>query len=206
MKRFKELLEDIKTMGIIWYHGSPAKIDKFSIEYAGQGHDEEGPGLYFSSDAEDALGYSKKINEKGHFYDVELNFKKLLPMKGKAKKREVLQMIEWAKHSDLERFNTNLSNWGYEDDDPTTYTKALNDAVKSCMEGHRLDKNTNVHFNSPVEVFKNIWWEFYKNDPVEFCKNMVILGYDGFIVQKAFTSVKHAIVWNDKIIKIVSEN
>lgn len=208
MENFKSLIEAINAKDITWYHGSSRRNKDFvrAIEYVGRGADQEGPGIYFSSNDEDAASYANKHGAGGGvLYTVKLNFNKMLPLKGKVKKSDVIKMVEMAKEDNLESFNTYLSNWGYDESDPTTYKTAYNEAINSMIHSgvRKLDVTSNVESDSPVEVFKNVWWEFYKHNPTLFCKNMASLGYDGFIVPKSFMGVKHAIVFNPKIIKVI---
>ena len=46
-----------------WYHGSPSPISKFPDDFVGNGIDQEGPGIYFTSSSEDAVGYARKSDD-----------------------------------------------------------------------------------------------------------------------------------------------
>jgi hypothetical protein len=56
---------------------------------------------------------------------------------------------------------------------------------------------------NPLEVFQSIWYSLYRYQPIDFVRNMVTLGYDGFIVKRGFMNVSHAIVYNPKIIRVM---
>ena len=50
-KTFYEKLEEPEK----WYHGSSTQIERFSDEFVGNGVDQNGPGIYFSNNLEDAV-------------------------------------------------------------------------------------------------------------------------------------------------------
>ncbi len=168
-----------------WYHGSPNPITKFSDDFVGQGTDQEGPGIYFTSNLEDAYSYAKKDNGNGVVYVVNLNFKKLVPLKGKPKIKELTQLIDWAPN-----LEDKLMDW---DENPNiAKKKALNAIYRS---GER----------NPHQAFQSVYYDFYRNDPIEFVRNLVILEYDGLVVPRQFMNTKHAVVYNPKIIKLVDQ-
>jgi hypothetical protein len=177
-KAFYEKLEE----PVKWYHGTSTKIERFSDEFVGNGVDQNGPGIYFSNNLEDAASYSKKTGNSGFLYEVELNFKKLVPQKGSAKKSEVDSMIRWA-----EDYETKLMDWGSEE---------LKTNYNLFIKSLKNEEN-------PLEVFQSIWYNLYRYQPIDFVRNMVTLGYDGFIVKRGFMNVSHAIVYNPKIIRVI---
>lgn len=163
-----------------WYHGSSHKIEKFSTDFVGKGTDQDGPGIYFSNNAEDAMTYAKKTEGKsGFLYEVELNFKKLVPLTGKVNTKELEQMIYWSKNNGEEQYEANWMNWD-EDEKIKAYSS-----------------------ETPHEAFQSIAADWYKDYPQDFCSSMTSLGYDGVIVKRQFMNVKHLIVYNPKIIRII---
>jgi hypothetical protein len=167
-----------------WYHGTPSPITSFSDEFVGNGIDQEGPGIYLTSNYEDAVGYARKSESgTGVVYQLELNFRKLVPLNKKAIRKEIIQMIDWA--PELETF---LSNW---DENPK---KAKLIALNSILN------SKNAH-----DSFQSVWFDFYKNSPIDYVRNMVSLGYDGVMVPRSFMNTKHIIVYNPRIIKVVDQ-
>jgi hypothetical protein len=167
-----------------WYHGSPNPIQKFSDDFVGQEVDQEGPGIYFTSNEEDAYGYARKSeNGTGVVYVVGLEFKKLVPLKGRANKKEIMQLIEWSPN-----LETLLTNY---DDNPK---KAKSIAFSNCMNQ-----------DNPHQSFQQVWYDFYRHDPVDFVRSMVTLGYDGVVVPRQFMNTKHAVVYNPKIIRLIDQ-
>lgn len=166
-----------------WFHGTSVNFDKFTDEFVGTGHDQEGPGIYFTSNEEDATGYSRKSDSHGALFIVNLNFNKAVPTNKKAKVSEIGQLIEWASN-----YQEILGNW---DENPKV-------AMKTAMSS--ILREASCH-----ESFKSVWYEFYRHEPVEFVRNLVMLGYDGVIVKKEFMNAYHAIVYNPKAINIVDK-
>jgi hypothetical protein len=167
-----------------WYHGSPTPIQKFSDDFVGQGVDQEGPGIYFTSNEEDAYGYARKSeNGTGVVYVVGLDFKKIVPLKGRANKKDIMQLIDWAPN-----LETLLTNY---DDNPTK--------AKAIAFGHCMRQD------NPHQSFQQVWYDFYRHEPVDFVRNMVTLGYDGVVVPRQFMNTKHAVVYNPKIIRLIDQ-
>ena len=53
-----------------WYHGSPQRFHRFTDELVGKGADQEGPGIYLTSDEDDAAHYAS--GPTGSVYAVDL--------------------------------------------------------------------------------------------------------------------------------------
>ena len=166
---------------ITWYHGSPEKIDYWTTDYVGQGTDQEGAGIYFTSDYEDAMGYARKSgNSGGHIYEVKLLTNNwldtyVLPMRAELKK-----LIMWANNCE-----ETLMSWGNED---------VEENLEECLDTY-CDLDT--HF----EAIKMIEADFYRDDGKNYCSSLVALDYDGVIIKKDFNNTFHAVIWNPKIIK-----
>ena len=164
-----------------WYHGTPHNIERFIDDFVGTGTDQEGPGIYFTSNEEDAAGYARKGNDP-HMFKVSLNFKKLVPLKGKIPVNECIQLLKWA-----EDYENKLLNWGSENQN----------------ENLKAQKQSLLKEQTPHQAFQSIFVDYYRYSPIEFVRGMVTLGYDGVIVPRGFMNVKHAIVYNPKIIEVI---
>jgi hypothetical protein len=158
--------------------GITEHLVNFSDEFVGEGTDQEGPGIYFTNNYEDAWGYAKRKR----VISARLNFNKIVPLKGRIPVEQIKKLITWT--DDLDE---KLSNW---DEDKRK-------AMQMAVRGSTLQ-------DGPFEAFKQVWYDFYRYNPVEYVRNMVLLGYDGTIVQRQFMNVKHAIVYNIKIIEIIN--
>jgi len=148
----------------------------------GQGVDQEGPGIYMTTNEEDAAGYARKSEGDGRIYKVIVHLKKPIPSKGRVKEAEIDSLIDWC-----EGYEDKLTDWGHEN---------LQDNIKAFKQSLRRQPN-------PKEVFLSIWYDLYRHNPINYVRNMVLLGYDGLIVQKEFMNTKHIIVYNPKCIEVV---
>ena len=176
---FKKFFEGVDIEA---YHGAPRPIEKFSDDFVGNGVDQEGPGIYMTTNEEDAAGYARKSEGDGRIYKVIIHLKKPIPSKGKVKESEIDTLIDWAPD-----FESKLMDWGSE----------------VLEENRRLFKQSLKREKTPKDVFLAIWYNLYRYVPQEYVRNMVLLGYDGFIVQKEFMNTKHIIVYNPKCIEVI---
>jgi len=176
------------------YHGTPSKFSKFDISFSGQGNDQEGPGIYFTTDPTEALTYT---GEEGHVFHVRLNFNKIVPLEGKINQENIQQLLLWSmglnSESDLENMDmdkfweSSLSNWG--EDPYSAFQEALSGILK--------------YSTSPHDAFQQVWIDHYRYTPVDYLKNMVKLGYDGVEVPKDYKGTTHYIVYNPSIIEVL---
>jgi hypothetical protein len=156
-----------------WYHGTNSNIGNFSIENVGKGHDQEGPGVYFTTSRKDAASYGKNI------ISVKVSPKRLVPSRGEVESKIILHLMRRSPgYADY------LSNW---DEDEHRAEKM---ALESIL-GYN---------GEPQEVFKTIWAEFYRNAPKAYLEEMMKIGFDGHIVEKQ-NNVKHLILYNPAVIK-----
>lgn len=161
----------------VWYHGRTTKSQEFSLKHTGKGHDEDGPGFYFTSSAEDAARYAYPA---GIVMTVDLKPRKLVSTSKPPTLKEVEILMR--KSPVLEDA---LTNW---DENPA---RAFEIAKKAMLQQ-----------GSAKEVFEQIWFDFYNNYTEDFLKNLVIMGYDGHLVKKR-TDPKHIVIYNPEVIKIV---
>lgn len=162
-----------------YYHGSQYKFDRFDIAKIGMGHDQEGPGLYFSDNKDDAFRYAPR---NGYEYTVELNMRKVVPIKGRVSAAILERVIRMNPN-----WRDNAINW---DEDPVT-------GVRQAAQQYA------AYSPNPHAAFQSVWYDFYRREPGLYLKNMVALGYDGVEVPRR-EGVKHVVVYNPDAIKIVS--
>jgi hypothetical protein len=177
------------------FHGSPNKIDAFSIGFSGEGHDSNGPGIYFSSDESDASWYGDNLHE------VELNFNKWVSVDGNVDWGEIEQLVLWEsglnspeEFEDLDEdkfYDSNLSSWA---EDASSAFYIFMEDMKNNSKGQ-------------LDAFLNIWINLYRYKVKDFLENMVKLGYDGAIVYNVNnTGVNHYIVYNENIISLLGKD
>lgn len=161
------------------FHGMTADFDAFTDDFVGNGNDQEGPGIYLTTDEADAQFYCRG---NGVLYTVEMELRKTVSTKRKASKREVEKMMRAAPDLD-----DTLQNWD------ENKGEAFRQALAAML------KNEPAH-----AAFQSVWYDFYRNAPVQYLRNMVgLLGYDGVIVPKE--KVTHFIVFNPAVLRIVSK-
>jgi hypothetical protein len=166
---------------MILYHGSPHDFEAFTDEKVGNGHDQEGPGIYFSTDRVDANSHCRRF---GYLYTVEAWFRKLVLDNRPARDREIETMIRAAPNLDEK-----LMDWD------ENYDVAFHKAMESIRR-----------YDTAREMFQTVWYDFYRYEAVTYVRNMVqLLGYDAAVVQKD-NDINHYTVFNPKAIKLLTKD
>lgn len=138
----------------VYFHGSTHKIQNFVDEFVGQGNDQYGPGIYFSNRVHIAMGYGGK---DGYIYKADIKLSKLLTENIKINKNQLMKLM---KNSPDEYA---VSNWAEEP------AEAYRNALESYLD------------MSMLEACMYIWRDWYPNNPIEFVRELVKMGYDGSI-------------------------
>lgn len=160
----------------VWYHGSPKRFQVFSYDFigSGRGHDQEGPGFYFTSEESDARNYGE------HILRVHLTLNRLVRLKGKILDSQIRKMLDGAPN-----LADTLTNW---DENPRI-------AYRNAMEAIK-------RYDSPHQAFQTIWYDFYRGHEVQYLKNMVnLLGFDGVVIPGG--KIEHAVVFDPSKIHIL---
>lgn len=165
---------------ILGYHGTNNHIENFTDEFVGaeEATDQEGPGIYFTSDRDDASGYGKFL------YSVILRPNKLVNeiSSDNVNPEELGELIKT-----LPEWEMQAQNW---DENPES---GLLMAIDDFIEYNETEK----------DVFQQVWIDFFRYNPALFVKGMVKLGYDGQIIEKE-NGRRHVIVYNPDIIEITN--
>lgn len=159
----------------VWYHGRTVKNKEFNTAHTGKGKDQDGPGFYFTKNKDLARGYAYP---SGIVITANLSPRKLVPHNKQVKRSEVKALLN--KAPDLSYV---LENW---DEDPKV---AISKAISAISEKDSKD------------AFETIWFDFYRDHPAEYLKQIVALGYDG---QLATVSSEIMVVFNPKIIEVLN--
>lgn len=171
------MIEMTNPNGIVAYHGSKSEISSFVTDFVGgkDADDHEGPGIYFSTDEEDAGHYGQNI------YKVTLNPRKLLSDQTKKgiSVSDATKLIKMARH-----WKEDAMNW---DENPI---RGLNVSLRSIFE------ETNAK-----DIITQIYIEYYQSYPKDFVDNAAKLGFDGIMVHKDWGAT-HIIVYNPNIIEL----
>lgn len=164
---------------IIAYHGTSHDIQKFAFhDGIGEGKDQEGVGIYFTSSEEDAYSYGPNV------YKVELDLNKTVPLNKKVSPKEIDFLM---KSAGEERLEDVLSNW---DENPRIAYKILLDSIMD---------NDNAH-----QQFLTAWYEIYRYYPLDYLYNMIKLSYDAIILPRN-QGVIHYVVFNPEKVRIIKK-
>ena len=161
-------INEIIDNDIIWYHGSKNKFDMFSPDYANEkeAYMQEGPGYYLTSDNKDASTYGPNILK------FKVKIKKLVSTSKPPNSKSVQMLMK-----NSPTLKDDLENWG---ENP-------NQAFKEAF-------NIMMKQGSEKEVFEQIWYDFYKNNPAKWMDNLVKMGYTGVLIPK--TNLLHLILYD----------
>lgn len=159
----------------IWYNGSVRPRLTWTTENVGKGHDQQGPGLYFTSSENDARAYGAYV----HKVYLNLTKKRTVPLKG-VLAYDVIKKLVTSSPS----YEIHISNW--DENERVALQKAI-----AAMQ------NSNGIF----DTLQQIWIDFYKNDPIEFLSNVSEF-YDGAVITRS-VGLKHAIIFNPSVIEVI---
>jgi hypothetical protein len=163
-----------------WYHGSNHKITKFTTDFMDTQSSnglQNGPGIYFTSDINDAKIYGKYIHE----VTISIAKSRLMP-----EFKRGLNIAPIILHNQS-NFIKNYQDWD------KNYSKAYITALKTFDE---IYDNKNYR-----NVLIRLWEDFYFDKSNIFLKE--ILGkYDGYILEYN-NGVKHFMCYKPEIIKSI---
>lgn len=183
-KIYEQVLGETEKLGFLAYHGSPTDFKKFSDEFVGgdEATDQEGPGVYFTTNRENAAAYG------GNLYTAKLNGNFITDESASdnANEAHIEQLIRMA-----EDWQSHAQNWG---EDPES---AIYSSISDMFEYNDNEK----------DVFLQVWIEYYRYDAVNFVRNMTKLGYDGVVVDRTDDRGmnKHIIVYNPSTITLTDK-
>jgi hypothetical protein len=173
-----------------WYHGGPRMTNwsesNWDRDRTESDLNAEGPGIYFTSDQEEAESYMRGSNAT--LYSAEISGFNSLPQK-KPTKTFLLNLFNSASDEHKETF---LSNWGLEN-----------------TENPITGLNHYIHQNTMLDAAVVLYHDLFQYDAHEYIQAMVSMGFDGVIIDKGTTGGskkrQHLIVWNPKKLYIQEE-
>lgn len=174
------LLCELTQNSELWYHGSPKEIKKFNLDHVGKlgAVDQEGPGIYLTSSADDALHYGNIIHTV-----KTVRAPRLVPEIKTFTVATIKKLIELSPNKE-----DVLSDW---DEKPTV---ALNKAAQAVYDRWRP--------NQFREMLEQVWYDFYRETPAAWLNTVnKQLNYDGFILPRS-GGVRHFICFNPEILQI----
>lgn len=155
----------------LWYHATDQTFRRFSWDWLHQGNHDRGLGFYFTADPEDARRYGKLC------YTVR--FKQPRWIEGPPQRGLIRGLLQRAP-----ALSRSLTDWD------ENRERAFEMALSSICEHETLH-----------EAFQAVWYDFYRNQPQRFCREIVRLGYFGSVFPVAHTL--HAVVVDPRKIEIV---
>jgi len=169
-----------------WFHGDQMQRNTFKYQnmdrdQSSQSLNEHGPGIYFTRNFSEALGYAYS---NGYVYTVNINIKQKIIKDGmKSNPETIKRLIDWCPE---DRKIIGLSNW---DEDPNiAYKKAITTYSK-----YRL-----------MESCLAVYTDFYGNSEAnEWANSMYNLGFDAY--WRFLDETEHLVVYNPQIISIINE-
>lgn len=163
----------------IWYHGSDHEISGFSLDHLGTGTniDQEGPGIYLTSDIDDARTYGKNV------YKVTANVNNAKILKDTVKSQTKASFIErliktCPDQDDLYNWDENKSRGVY---------KAAESIIK--------------HSDNYRKALEQVWYDFYRHTAKLFLERVTSKGWQGFKVPRAQGTI-HFICWYPSILTL----
>lgn len=177
--QLKHLINKPSSGDIIAYHGSNSTINAFVTDFVGgqNANDQEGPGIYFTTNKEEAMLYGSIL------YTVKLSPRKLLSSENKRgiTRASIIKLIKMKEDWEMDAYD-----W---DEDLLT---GLNNSLVDIFE----------HDNAK-DIITQVYIDYYRQRPKEYVNNATSLGYDGIIVSTDWGS-KMIIIYNPTIIKILN--
>lgn len=161
----------------MFYHGSNHKIEKFTDDFVGgqRAVDSDGPGIYFSSEWNDARQFGSII------YTVNLKPRKIVYDKpGKFPQKDLVWLIK-----NSGDWKSKAQNWD------ENYQVGLAKSIAAIYEYNETP------FGQLLQVYK----EYYK-DSIQFVRNASHLKYDAIFIEKEWGAT-HVVVMNPAIIELV---
>jgi len=166
------------------YHGKPKPITGFSYDFiTADGNNQEGAGFYLTTDPKDAKKYGNYI------YIVEAAYRKLVPQHGEKNMDEAKRLIMLAPNVKEE-----LLSWG--------------DTPQKGLWAYMMGLDGYTKPNNPLDMFTQIWIDFYRYAPAEWMKAMVKLGYDGTLIKQPYgkkNDFVHFVAYDPRKLKIISQ-
>jgi hypothetical protein len=177
MKYIEIVNEALET----FYHGSSNLISEFNLDNVGGENaiNQEGPGIYLTSSADDAKKYGNHIHE----VKVRMSKARMMPDQRTIKPEFVRGLIAKSPIRDEV-----LQNWD------ENQQRAMHAAVEGIMSSYGP--------NDYREAMEQIWADFYSGHEREWLSRMRSNGWDGFVLQRN-DGVKHFICFTPEILKIV---
>jgi hypothetical protein len=162
----------------LWFHGGPAIEDWGAIRWDRQrgtaDPNAEGPGMYFTTDKDEARGYGRHL-----YVATMMRGFRLIPRR-KVTPIVLRKLYELASPDDRQVF---LSNWNVQQ------WPATPRQVDLALAHYDKQRQSNL------ETFVELYHDLFRYDDRAFVRAMVALGYDGHIVGRD-PRRRHLVLYN----------
>lgn len=174
----------------VWYHGGPRITDWGTLRWdRDRGESDlnaEGPGLYLTTDFDEAAGYMAR--------GVIIKAKTRPGFRFVPKKRPSITTLRALYDATgTENQEIFLGNWGIEKHPAPPHV------VQSALAHY-------TNQDSLIDAAVTLYHDLFRYDAKAFVEAMVGLGFDGFVVEKGTTGGsrrrKHLIVWNPRALQV----
>lgn len=163
-----------------YYHGTDHRIERFMDDFVGgeKAVDGEGPGIYFTSDKDNAFLFGRIV------YEVELSPRAVMTTDTVNPKVDRAALIKLAKSTP--DWEMDAQNWD------ENAEKGLQKCIDSVLK----------YRHSVADIFRQMCREFYAHDPVGYVRNVVkFTKYDAISIDM-MNGIEHVVVYNPGIIRL----
>jgi hypothetical protein len=175
----------------LWYHGGPRITDwnnlRWDRERGTSDGNAEGPGMYWTTDFDEAAGYTHHPDSTIYVATMRDGFR-LVPKK-RPTMAALRELFSLAEPDDQEIF---LSNWQIE----MPVTKQQIDSVLV-----RYSRQTTA-----FDAFVTLYHDLFRYDAGAFVNAMRSMGFDGYVLEKGTTGGsrlrKHLVLYNVRALEI----
>lgn len=176
MKSFKQFITEESDTHVTAWHGSDHEIKSFDTSKLKGGNDQAGPGMYCTTNKEEAASYDK------YLYKLKLDTKKFIKPGQKTNEEIARKVTEASPH-----LASQASNWS---EDHDVGVEQLHHSTIDHDEGHH-------------ETMERVWADSHNFDNHSFIKAVGEHHY-GTSVEKQYGGTYH-IVWNGDAIKSIKK-
>jgi hypothetical protein len=175
-----------------WYHGGPRIADwnriRWDRERGSSDLNAEGAGMYWTTDPDEAWGYTHGAPDPVVYEATFHPGFKHLPRR-KPTMKDLRALFDYATAEDQEIF---LSNWNIE-------TPASQTQIDSAL---RRYSHQQVLFDAYVTLYHDL----FRYDADAYVSALRSLGYDGYVLEKGTTGGsrrrKHLVLWQPRALDI----
>lgn len=170
-----------------YFHGSDDVISMFDLSFVGNGTDQYGSGIYFTSDPEDASRYTSK--DGGNVTPVYLDLKNpicIVEEDEGARTQQKPLTLRQVKAMIINAPDYTETLWNFGDIGSEGVASVLQKAIHLYANG----------YEDPIKQINSIGNDFYRGEEKLMLENLIRYSdYDGVVVSK-YGGITHAIVWN----------